>query len=221
MDVEKLLDVYLDGWTLKIREPVKLISANQVIFLIHGWTGDERSMWVFAPRLPKDALLIAPRAPFVSKHPEFGGYSWVEDRGGQFSALPTFEPALSKFDDLVTKLENRYPQANFRRVGFMGFSQGSAFCYAYALRNPQRVSRLAALAGFLPAGRERHLAPLANVPVFIAHGTKDETVPVSKANEARAALEAAGVRVHYCESETGHKLGANCAKQLADFFSFG
>ena len=218
MTLEDPQDIQLEGWILKVRLPTGGDEPQPVIFLIHGWTGDESSMWVFAPRLPYSALLVAPRAPYISKHPEIGGYSWVERRAGEFSQLPAFDPALDAFNYLLAKLAMQFPSADFSRFGMAGFSQGAAFCFAYAMRNPQRVSRLAALAGFLPAGSEDQLAKLANTPVFIAHGVKDEKVPVAKAHAARAALELAGVDVKYCEADTGHKLGANCFAQLAHFF---
>jgi phospholipase/carboxylesterase len=218
IDPNSLKDLQLDGWTLKVREPQDTEAPHPVVFLIHGWTGDERSMWVFAQRLPKQALLIAPRATYASKHENLAGFSWVENRAGQFSELPAFEPALSSFEGLLGKLAEQYATADFAKFSLMGFSQGSAFSFALALRHPERVSRLAALAGFLPAGGESQLARLAGKPIFIAHGTQDETVPVSKAREAQAALQAAGASVRYCESDTGHKLGANCARELQEFF---
>jgi phospholipase/carboxylesterase len=178
-------------------------------------------MWVFAPRLPRNALLVAPRALYKANHPEIGGYSWVERRAGEFSELLAFDPALDAFNDLLTKLAQQYPSADFSRFGMVGFSQGAAFSFAYALRYPQRVSRLAALAGFLPLGSEGQLAALAKIPVFIAHGAKDETVPIAKAHAAHEELAKAGVGVQYCEADTGHKLGANCFAQLADFFKSG
>jgi phospholipase/carboxylesterase len=211
-------DIELGDWTLKVREPDQSDEPAPVILLIHGWTGDERSMWVFAPRLPKQALLIAPRAPYLSKHESLAGYSWVENRAGQFSELPAFEPALDAFQDLLTKLAQQYTYADFAKFGLMGFSQGAAFSFALVMRQPERVSRLAALAGFLPAGSQSELAKLARLPIFIAHGTQDETVPIAKAREAQSALQAAGTSVLYCESETGHKLGANCARVLEEFF---
>ena len=218
MGEEDLQDLQLEGWILKVRQPTQGAKPHPVIFLIHGWTGDERSMWVFAPRLPRNALLIAPRAPYISKHPDLGGYSWVERRAGEFSQLPAFDPALDAFNDLLSKLAKQYPSADFSRFGLAGFSQGAAFSFACALHYPHRVSRVAALAGFLPAGSERKLTALAEIPVFIAHGAKDETVPIAKAHAAREELAKAGVSVQYCEAVTGHKLGANCFEQLADFF---
>jgi phospholipase/carboxylesterase len=208
-------DQAVGNWTLKVRAP-NGDGPHPVIFLIHGWTGDEKSMWVFSSRMPRNAILIAPRAPYVSRHPEFGGYSWVQDRGQSFSNLDMFQPAVESFEELLTQLPKALP-GEYNRFGIVGFSQGAAFSYAFALRNPHRINRLASLAGFLPS-EANEIAPLASIPIFIAHGTEDETVPVSMSRSARSSLEAADVKVSYCESETGHKLGANCAKQLEEFF---
>src|SRR5690554_2163224 len=108
LDPNTLNDVQLDGWNMKVREPEDAATPHPLVLLIHGWTGDERSMWVFAQRLPKQALLIAPRAPYASRHENLAGYSWVENRAGQFSELPAFEPALSSFESLLAKLTEQY-----------------------------------------------------------------------------------------------------------------
>lgn len=208
-------DLTVGDWTLKVRVPADNIP-HPPIFMIHGWTGDEKSMWVFASRIPRNSLLIAPRAKYPSRHPEFGGYSWVQERGQNYSSLDMFQPAVVSFDDLLSELPGVLP-GEYNQFGLLGFSQGAAFSYAFALRHPQRVTRLASLAGFLPS-ETSNLMPLAPIPIFIAHGIEDETVPVSMARSAKSSLEAAGVHVSYCESESGHKLGANCAKQLGEFF---
>ncbi len=214
---EMLTDLELDGWTLKVRLPLDGSEPRRVIWMIHGWTGDERSMWVFAARMPKEALLLAPRAPYPSQHAELDGYSWVTRRSGEFSPLAAFQPALESFGGLLAAVAAHYPSADFSRAGFVGFSQGAAFSFAWALSQPQQVARLAALAGFLPGGAEGQLARLAGLPVFIAHGTQDETVPVQLARQAQEQLAAAGAQVQYCEAETGHKLAADCARGLAEF----
>jgi len=213
-----LQDLNIDGWTLKVRQPAGE-GPHPVILLIHGWTGDEQSMWVFAPRLPKNALLIAPRAPYPSNHPEIAGYSWVQERADGFSSLDMFAPAVASFEGLLPKLAAHFPQADFARFGMAGFSQGSAFSAAYAVQNAARVERLAMLAGFLPEASQAALPALSSLPVFIAHGTQDQTVPLARAHAAREQLAAAGAQVRYCESEVGHKLGANCVAELAVFFA--
>lgn len=213
-----LTDLQLGVWTLKFRLPPG-DGPHPVIFLVHGWTGDENSMWVFAPRLPKNALLIAPRAPYISKHPEYAGYSWVGERGADFSSLPDFDPAVAVFDQLVKDLPSNF-SANFDHFAIAGFSQGGAFSAAYMLAHREKISKLAMLSSFLPEGSQTaNQAGLNGLPVFIAHGTQDETVPVARARQAKNILEAGGAQVRYCESEIGHKLGANCSTELAQFFS--
>jgi phospholipase/carboxylesterase len=214
--IADLQDLAIGDWTLKLHVPA---TGSRVIFMVHGWTGDENSMWVFAQRMPKDALLIAPRAPYVSKHSDLAGYSWVEERASGFSTLEMFEPAVQAFGKLVEQLTAKYSEADFSSFDMVGFSQGSAFSAAYAMRNPSRVGKLAMLAGFLPEQSGDALTALAGKPVFIAHGTKDETVPIERARNAREQLGQVGAKVQYCESEIGHKLGANCFSELAAFFA--
>ena len=44
--------IEFNGWTLRMRESTQ--APARPLLLIHGLTGDENSMWVFARDLPKD-----------------------------------------------------------------------------------------------------------------------------------------------------------------------
>lgn len=216
---EEPRDLRIGDWRLKVREP-EGEGPHPAIFLVHGWTGDERSMWIFASRLPKNALLVAPRAPYVSTHEDYGGYSWVQHKAASFSRFEAFGPAEAAFEQLLQELP-QHLDGDFSQFDLMGFSQGAAFCYSYALQNPEKVGRLAGLAGFLPEGGEQlaESLPLQGKSVFVAHGSQDEVVPVARAREARKILALAGAEVRYCEDEVGHKLGADCFRALRDFFT--
>ena len=99
-----------------------------------------------------------------------------------------------------------------------GFSQGAAMTYALLFLFPTRINRAAALAGFLPEvppGFDR--SALNGKPVYIAHGTRDETIPVEEARQAAEFLNSAGADVSYCENSGGHKLPTNCFSQLTHF----
>ncbi len=212
-------DLTIGDWHLKFREPLE--EASQLVIIMnHGWTGDERSMWVFANQLPKSALLIAPRAPYLSSHSEYGGYSWVEDRSEGWSTYGDFSRAKAIFSELLLELPSHL-EGDFSKISLIGFSQGAAFNYAFALENSASVINLAALAGFMPEGSEKIAAgsPLLGRSVFIAHGSKDETVPIERARQSKEIMQVAGANVEYCESEIGHKLGANCFSQLRRFFA--
>ena len=102
----------------------------------------------------------------------------------------------------------------------MGFSQGAALAYTMAMMYPERIASLAGLSGFLPDGATTWLGPnrLKGLPVFIAHGTEDELVPIERARLSVELLEKAGATVTYCEDNVGHKLSAKCFRGLEAFY---
>jgi phospholipase/carboxylesterase len=209
----------IDGWTVKVLQP-EAEARPRLFLLLHGWTGDENSMWVFASQLPRKWLMIAPRAPYMSRHPELGGYSWVSGTSSDYPTYAEFDSAIERLAELLELIKATYPQADFERIDVAGFSQGAALAARFALENPGRIHRLAILAGFLPEGAPAKAggSRLEGLNVFIAHGRRDETVPVESARAAAERFEDAGAMVNYCESESGHKLSAECFRGFKAHF---
>lgn len=203
-------------WVAKIREPETAAEAP-VVLLLHGWTGDEDSMWVFSNKLSRDALLIAPRGLFPSRHAERSGYSWVADNAVKFAPREAFEDSIVLLDGFLSDMASRY-RADFENLNLVGFSQGAAFASAFTFRFPERVSRLALLSGFTPEGITPSEADLSEVKIFIGHGSLDDIVPEEKARSASLLFQAAGGDVHFCLTEVGHKLGADCFHAFNHFF---
>lgn len=206
---------HINGWTVRQQSP-ESAGPHPTILLLHGWTGDEDSMWVFAPRLSKNAILLAPRGLYKAPG---GGYGWHLHTHNQFPWVDDFQNAIESLLELLT--ENNFPQADLRAIHLVGFSQGAALAYALALQHPAMVANLVGLSGFLPQGaaalaRNR---PLLGKRVFIAHGTLDDQVPVTMARQAVEILEQAGAQVSYCEDHVGHKLSASCFRGLENFFA--
>ena len=202
------------GWTLRIRKPATE-GPYPVAMLLHGWMGTEDVMWVFANSLPKNTLIIAPRAPHYAP----SGYSWVSDRVEGLSTFDMLRPSVDALTELTYMLSQFY-HADFHQVHLMGFSQGAATAYAWTVSHPEQVRSLAALAGFVPPGIESRLqqSALHQVPIFMAHGTQDKTIPIQNMRDGAAMFEAYGARVTVCEDDVGHKLGANCRRGLAAFY---
>ncbi len=212
--------IQIGDWVLRVRQP-EGPGPHPLIVMIHGWTGDENVMWIFAPRLPQDALIVAPRGMHPTSE---GGYGWetsAEREQHRFGHVDSFRPAVHALRALITP-EN-FPQADFDRLSLVGFSQGAAVTYTMGLLHPHWIQKLAGLAGFLPDGAEGLVAarPLQGKQVFHAHGVRDERVPVERARQAVGLLEQAGARVIYCEDDVGHKLSLNCFKALQAFFAGG
>jgi len=208
--------IKFQDWSVRVR-PARSAPAR-LLLLLHGWTGDEDSMWVFVQNFPRDYWMIAPRAPYVA---EQGGYTWRPPQSGGrgWPGLEDFRPAG---EALIALMEAYAAANNLEAEAFdvMGFSQGAALAIALALTYPRRIGRAAVLSGFLPAGSEERLPerPLNGKPFFVAHGTRDEMVRIEYAHRTVEFLEQAGARVTSCEDEVGHKVGAACLRALEHFF---
>lgn len=176
-------------------------------------------MWVFTRNLPADYWIVAPRAPY-SVDPS--GYSW---------RLPQYEnmdrvslDMLRSITSELMRLVDEYAasvEIDASTFDVMGFSQGAAMSNALAFLYPNRIRKVAILAGFVPMELEGIVPqhPLAGKPVFVTHGTEDEMVTVDRARTSIKILERAGAKVMYCEDAVGHKVSANCLRALKDFFT--
>ena len=204
----------IGDWVVRTRQPPGE-GPHPVLLLLHGWTGDENSMWIFASRLPEDAYLIAPRGLYRTK---LGGYGWQAQGSHFWPSVDDFHPAIERLLHLLQP--KNFPGADLKDLRIAGFSQGAALTYTIALLHPHLVRSLAGLSGFLPGGVSPLVEgqPLRGKAVFVAHGTQDERVPVEKARHAVQVLETAGARVSYCEDDVGHKLSLTCFKGLEAFF---
>ena len=209
--------IQFEGRTLRIREST--LQPSRLLLLIHGLTGDENVMWVFARDLPAQYWMVAPRAPYAA---EPGGYSW---RPPQFETLdgPGLEQLKQSAEALIRLVDAYSASAGIEADTFdvMGFSQGAAMSNVLAFLYPHRIRKTGILAGFVPSGLEELVPqrPLEGKPFFVAHGTKDEKVTVERARSSIALLEQAGAKVTYCEDDVAHKLSLNCLRALKEFFA--
>jgi phospholipase/carboxylesterase len=191
-------------------------GQRRLLVLLHGWTGDENSMWIFSPRIPKKYLIIAPRG--ISKTP-LGGFGWQDANSKGWPSAADFNPAIDK---LLNSLEDiDYPGIDSSNFDLMGFSQGAALAYVMAFAMPERIGKLAGLSGFLPDGFDAKSIPgvLSGKKFFVAHGRQDEMVPINNARSVVQALKDANAEVIYCEEDVGHKLSSGCFRGLNEYFS--
>lgn len=213
--------ISFDNWTLRIRPSQS--ATPRLLLLIHGWTGDENSIWVFIRKLSSDYWMMAPRAPHSVGS---GGFSWrpLQRVQGDVFGMPSLETLLPSAEALI-RLVDEYSASvglDAQQFDLMGFSQGAAMVNLIGMLYPHRVHKMGVLAGFVPFGLDDYIAKktLVGKNIFVAHGTQDQIVPLERARESIELLEQAGAQVTYCEDEVGHKLSANCLRALEDYLSF-
>lgn len=203
------------NWTVRIRKPQG--PSTSVLLLLHGWTGDENSMWVFTRNLP-DCWMLAPRGLYPAPQK---GYSWREARPGNWS-LPSIEDLRPAAEAVLVLLDDwgKSEGLDLNQIHLMGFSQGAALCYTIALLHPQKIKGLAGLAGFIPAGGETMIGgrPFLGRQFYVAHGTQDELIPIHLGRKTVETLKQAGAQVAFCEAEIGHRVSAGCFNGLDGYW---
>ena len=193
-------------------------APSRLLVLLHGWTGDENSMWIFTRKLPAQIAILAPRGLYIA--PE-GGYTWYKHQPETWG-LPVMDDLRPSAEAIIDFIDDwsRMAGVNADQIDLIGFSQGAALSYTLACLHPERIRALAALSGFLPDGAEDLLArrTLAGKPVFVAHGRQDNMIPVEQVRRSVALLKDSGAQVSYCESDGRHKVSAECFTEMADLF---
>lgn len=207
--------IEINQWPFRIQYPEKTATEKRMMLLLHGHQGNENAMWVLVKPVPKKYYLLAPRAPLKTGENQ---YSW--------HVISPQWPDIQEYQVLTEQLISRVDQwigdqsINIEGYDIMGFSQGAVMAYALALLFPERIGKVAALAGFIPQTWQDQLdlKSAAGKSFYIAHGTQDEIIPIKNAQQTAKLFEENGADVTFCEADTGHKLSPNCYRGLGQFF---
>lgn len=74
------------------------------------------------------------------------------------------------------------------RIALAGFSQGGAMTYSVGLTHPERLAGMAVLSGYIPTPdwvRAHAHAANRDTPIFAAHGSEDDVLPIRLGEAAR------------------------------------
>jgi len=210
--------VEFNNWQLRIRKPSNR-SSDRVLLLLHGWSGDENSMWIFAKDIPLDYWVISPRAPYLTGEK---GYSWrsvIQNSSWGLPKISDFQPVMNNLIQMIRDWAVS-SSVELKTIDLIGFSQGAALICTFLLSAHVNIEKAACLAGFMPDGGKEIALPgmLKGKKIFVSHGIGDEIIPLSRGQEMVNILKYAGADVDLCAEEVGHKVGIQCFRGLKFFF---
>ncbi len=209
--------------------PLQVIEAQTgdqptaTILIMHGLGADGRDFLPVAEQLDLSSIgpvrFLFPSAPSLPVTIN-GGYvmpAWYDILGTDLvrredeAGLRESQTAINA---LIAHEIDRGIAAN--RIVVAGFSQGCAMALMTGLRFDQRLAGIAALSGYLPlaasTAAERSTAN-ADVPIFMAHGSRDGVVPMARAEASRDALQALGYGVDWHPYPMEHSV---CPQEITD-----
>jgi len=194
--------------------------AWSVIWL-HGLGADGHDFEPIVPELdlPMPVRFIFPHAPVrpVTINGGFAMRAWYDvfslERGG-----PEDEAGIRASAAQVRRLIEIEGDRGIsaEHLVIAGFSQGGAMALHTGLRYPQPVAGIVALSAYLvlPGALTAERAPgTEHVPVFMAHGTEDPTVPESYGARAKDRLQSEGYQVDWRTYRMGHSV---CIEEISD-----
>jgi len=191
------------------------------VIWLHGLGADGHDFEPIVPELAlaKPVRFVFPHAPIraVTINQGMRMRAWYDIL--QLGGGPEDEAGLRASQQLTEELirEQGLP-AN--RIVLAGFSQGGAIALLTGLRHPERLAGVMALSTYLPiAGKLAAERSDANrdVPIFMAHGSYDDLIPMGRAQASREALKALGYSVKWHDYPMPHSV---CAPEIADISAF-
>lgn len=190
-----------DGLSLKymVHTPRQHAGNSPMVVLLHGYGSNERDLFELRSFLPKEYIVIAPRAPYQIA-PD--GYQWFESEivdgmySGKQEHLTNSSKLIMKFIAEVVEEHGGDP----RQVYVAGFSQGAMMSYYVGLTAPDKIKGIGVLSGIMPASLKPMIkaSPALNkLRIFVAHGTADDRLPYVYGKEASDYLKTIGLKPEF------------------------
>ena len=194
------------------------------VIWLHGLGADGHDFEPVVPelRLSKAVRFVFPHAPVrpVTINNGMRMRAWYDIF--QFGGGPEDEQGIRASEGLLEELISREGKRGIAsaKIVLAGFSQGGAIVLQTGLRYPERLAGIMALSTYLPL--QDKLTKEANaanrdVPVFMAHGSHDDLIPLHRAEASKDLLVKAGYPVDWRTYPMPHSV---CPEEIRDIAQF-
>ena len=193
------------------------------ILIMHGLGADGRDFMPIADQLDLSRIgpvrFLFPSAPVMPVTIN-GGYkmpAWYDILGAdlvQREDEKGLRASRLAIDALIEREKTRGMAAG--RIVVAGFSQGCAMALMTGLRHRERLGGIVGLSGYLPLAAmlpAEQSAANHGLPIFLAHGLRDNVIPISRASASRDALTGQGYQVDWHAYPMEHSV---CMEEIAD-----
>ncbi len=188
-----------------------------LLLLLHGFGANEDDLFSLAPYLDERFLVISVRAPVTLGPMSYAWFNLGFTPEGIVVDPAEVEEARRVIPVFVEEAVRHY-QADPARVYLMGFSQGAMMSLGVALTMPGIAAGVVAMSGrLMPQTVDRipDRDALLDLPIFLAHGTRDMVLPIGHGRDARTRLAALPVDLAYHEYDMAHEVSVEELNDIA------
>ena len=204
-------------------QPIEMETGARpqaAVIWLHGLGADGHDFEPIVPELelPKAVRFIFPHAPVraVTINNGMRMRAWYDifQFGGGAEDEAGIRASEVLLSELISQQKKKGIAAN--KIVLAGFSQGGAIVLQTGLRYPERLGGIMALSTYLPLAAkldQEKSAQNQGLPIFMAHGSYDDIIPLQKAQASKELLVKAGYPVEWrtypmphsvCPEELGH-----------------
>jgi phospholipase/carboxylesterase len=221
-------------WLAPWKKQLEVIRAGgdgpPTMLLLHGY-GSSAEHWLpFAQSiaLPYPGRFLFPQGPNVAKRTDGGpnGRAWwgldltPYHRSGKVTDLTGEKPAgLIQSAEMVEALLENEGNSKIHPFILGGFSQGAMVAGQVAFSSDVPLAALILLSGtpINDAEWRLQMASRKGLPVFLAHGRKDQTLSFGMAEHLKMEMEAAGLSVTFVPFNGDHEIPEEVVVALNGF----
>jgi phospholipase/carboxylesterase len=194
------------------------------VIWLHGLGADGHDFEPIVPelRLTKAVRFIFPHAPVraVTINNGMRMRAWYDIF--QFGGGPEDEKGLRESEGLLRGLIDAEKAKGIAsgKIVLAGFSQGGAIVLQTGLRHPERLAGIMALSTYLPIAAtldKEKSAANQDLPIFMAHGTYDDIIPLRRAEQSKDLLEKSGYPVQWKTYPMPHSVSPEEIRDIQQF----
>jgi phospholipase/carboxylesterase len=185
-------------------------EKTPLLLLLHGFGANEDDLFSLAPYLDERFMIVSARAPLTIRPHSYAWFNLNFTPEGVTVDLEEARQSLDTLHKFINELIDLY-QIDRHSVYLMGFSQGAMMSLAIALTYPGTATAVVSMSGRLLSQTLNGMSDkdaLIGLPIFVAHGTHDEVLPIQHARNAREKLSEFPVDLTYREYDMGHEISA-------------
>jgi phospholipase/carboxylesterase len=199
---------------------------SAAVLWLHGLGADGHDFEPIVPELglpaSKAIRFVFPHAPIrpVTLNMGMRMRAWYDilQLGGGAEDENGIRASQALVEKLIEKEKTRGIAAN--KIVLAGFSQGGAIVLQTALRHPEPLAGIMALSTYLPLSgklEEEREAKNKSIPIFMAHGSHDDMIPMRRAEQSRDFLQQLGYGVEWHAYPMPHSV---CPEEIGDMAEF-
>ena len=213
--------------TLKTVELVTAPNPTVAVIWMHGLGADGNDFVPIVKELDLEGCrairFVFPHAPMLEVTINGGRMmpAWYDISASEFGRdddEKSVRDSQVDINALISREKERGIAADKILIG--GFSQGCAMTFQTGLRYPEKLGGLLCLSGYLPLEdsfvAERSEANK-NIPIYYGHGSEDQVIPITRAQQTLALLQKQGYNVEWHEYDMPHSV---CREEIDDISNF-